>query len=171
MSGSFVDRVSRGEPYPRGVGLPCDRVMMALIHVHRVMESFHLATIGWIPSLECLLEGTRGSQWLRLVLSNIKCPHCPRAPTPRSLTGIGDSRARLLWSQVCAELGQKLELSRVDRWRGPTRPWLLMWDRKDRCGSYLGLVPFMVVVPPRWGGTISGMKYLVLCPISKFVES
>jgi hypothetical protein len=105
MSGSFVDRVSRGEPYPRGVGLPCARVMMALIRVHRVMESFHLATIGRIPSLECLLEGTRGNQWLRLILSNIKCPHCPRMPTP----------GRGYFGHRCAELGQKLELSRVDR--------------------------------------------------------
>jgi hypothetical protein len=37
-----------------------------------VVESLYQAVTGWILALECLLLGAQGSQWLRLVLSDVK---------------------------------------------------------------------------------------------------
>jgi hypothetical protein len=37
-----------------------------------LVESLDQVATGWIAALICLLPGTHGSQWLRLVLSDIK---------------------------------------------------------------------------------------------------
>jgi hypothetical protein len=44
---------------------------MTFMHV-LVVESLCQAAMGWIPSLGCLLSDARESQWLCLVLSDIK---------------------------------------------------------------------------------------------------
>jgi uncharacterized protein YjeT (DUF2065 family) len=48
------------------------------------MESLCQAATGWILVLECLLSGTCGSQWLRLVLAGVKLPCRPMMPVSGS---------------------------------------------------------------------------------------
>jgi hypothetical protein len=57
---------------------------MTFMHI-LVVELLCQAAMGWIPTLKCLLPGTRGSQWLRLVLSGVKWPHHPRTLVVGSL--------------------------------------------------------------------------------------
>jgi hypothetical protein len=49
---------------------------MMFMHV-LVVESLCQAVTGQFAALKFLELGPCGSQWLRLVLSSIKCPHCP----------------------------------------------------------------------------------------------
>jgi hypothetical protein len=47
------------------------RVTMVIICV-LVVELLYHAVMGWVPVLECLLPGVRGSLWLCLILLDIK---------------------------------------------------------------------------------------------------
>jgi hypothetical protein len=79
----LADRISCGELGPYQVSLSGVKVIMMFLRVFMV-ESLSQAATGWILALECLLSGTRGSQWLRLVLSNINWPCRSRRPALRS---------------------------------------------------------------------------------------
>jgi hypothetical protein len=72
-------RIFCGEPHPYRVSLSDVKVIVAFMCV-LVGESLYQVLMGQIPALECLLPAACGSQWLHLVLSNIKWPCRPRAP-------------------------------------------------------------------------------------------
>jgi hypothetical protein len=130
-TGSFVEDAP---PPLIGVSLSNVRVIMAFMCV-LVVESLCQAMMGWIPALDWLLLGASGSQWLRLVLFGIKCPHHPRAPRLlESLDRYRDPHAWLPGSQVHAEPGHKGELDRAHKWQNPTRSRSLRWDK--RTGVY-----------------------------------
>jgi hypothetical protein len=69
-----MDQVFYGEPHPYRVRLSNVRGIMMIMHV-LVMELLCQAVKGWILALNCLLPGTHGRQWLRLVLPGIEWPH------------------------------------------------------------------------------------------------
>jgi hypothetical protein len=66
-----VDRIFCLEPCPYRASLSDVKVIITFMHV-LVVESLCQVTMGWIPSLECLLSDACESQWLCLVLSGIK---------------------------------------------------------------------------------------------------
>jgi hypothetical protein len=71
-SGFFADWISCGEPRPHQVSLSNVRVTIIMFMRVLVVESLCQTTMGWILTLECLLSGARGSQWLHLILYVIK---------------------------------------------------------------------------------------------------
>jgi hypothetical protein len=78
-----ADRISCGEPLPCQASLSGVKVIMMFMRVLE-MESLCQAATGWILALECLLSGTCGSQWLRLVLAGVKLPCRPMMPVSES---------------------------------------------------------------------------------------
>jgi hypothetical protein len=102
---------------------------MTLMRVHCVIEPLCQATMGWIPSLECLLAGVRESQWLRLVMSDIKCPRRPRMSALESFAWDRRLPGEAIEVIDCTVLGHKEELYWADRWQYLAHPSLLTWDK------------------------------------------
>jgi hypothetical protein len=123
-SGSLVDRILCGEACPYRVSSSDIRVIITIMRVFMVKLLCQVVT-GQVPVLECLLLGTRGRQWLCLVLSDIKWPCYPRIPTLGHLPGTGNPEVWLREARVCAEPRLEEKLDRGDRWWDPTYPWPL----------------------------------------------
>jgi hypothetical protein len=99
-----------------GVSLSDVKVIMVIMRV--LMEELPCqAVMGHIPILECLLSGTRGLLWLRLVLPGIKWHRYLKTPALWPLTQYsGHPRAWLPRARASATLGCVGELDLAYRW-------------------------------------------------------
>jgi hypothetical protein len=110
-----VDRFFHGEPHPYRASLS-DVTVVMMFKCVLMVESSCQATMGWIPTLECLLPDARGRLWLCLVWSSIKWPSYMRTLLLGHSRDTRDPRAWLPRARARAALGHKEELDRGGRW-------------------------------------------------------